>query len=955
MHEISINCPEFSGLLELEQSKTFQFLVKDDAGNPCVNQKLKCFLTKAKSIELSDDELQTDEEGTAKLTLTASDTTENAVLYVKKDKSEWSDQIYVTDVDIETSADVEVDDLQENLLKMLYWDKKRINVLRELGGGLSGNRVLQIESYGQRGVDLTQVVKIGSKDEMSGEQKNYKDYFHDRVTWAAPITGYAELGRFAAIIYGDASESSALKPVTSFAHYFEKHQSHDVLPALHAILENGLNKVYRYYEVDRTQLLHIVEKYLPENLMVSLKRGKGVHGVYFTKDMPTLTNDVVTLSPKDIEKMDFSVKPGDTVFLQNFTISKMQKNDLNLEDPKKEKYKIKVFYDGAEVSHMNTGDRVNVVAQVIADRNDRMKFAVSHCLATFGFSSYNSHYRFDGEQFPDPTILLPDVLNSSMDYAQSPIHGDLHWENLMLERPENWWLIDYGLSTKGPVLFDFIKLELYLRSPVLVHLPDVQPQQLIQLELTLLDNSFGYLTNPDLGHPQLNKALQTIQSIRRLAKKYVIGDFSDYLKFLFAYAVALTKYYPTQDKWNQEDDHSGKEHLVKHAKQTYAALMVALAVGRVLTWEKDRQKRPLPHCEFVSMGKLLDPQEGKVALDVGSRCIQGVIDHHFGKGEEDCAASIVYKKPELFLRHVANLPAEKVTWIVHEYPDFDCITSLYLASFRKRWGFFPPGANQLQRYAAKVDAGAEFTTVVEAPELTPYALFRFQTHCEEVPSNQHETCLKMMEKGFEVLDFIICNELNGNHTLIYNRIPQDHGFWEATEKIGNDRYKFETFDENPEKQINVQIRANGEKKRVPGLIIESPRSIAFKDWARSKGYVALVVRYPAMNKPDHRIVISVPPTYKYGLKGFGAILEEAETEKRQKLGKQRPKPKSKKDIKKGTPNMRARYEDVTNNDPWYDGRSPLHAYTIVDSPREGTVLTLDEVVEMLLNKRWLRE
>jgi serine/threonine-protein kinase len=44
-----------------------------------------------------------------------------------------------------------------------------------------------------------------------------------------------------------------------------------------------------------------------------------------------------------------------------------------------------------------------------------------------------------------------------------------------------------------------------------------------------------------------------------------------------------------------------------------------------------------------------------------------------------------------------------------------------------------------------------------------------------------------------------------------------------------------------------------------------------------------------------------------------------------------------------------RWADVTNDDPWYDGRSPLHGFTIVDSPRRGTVIDVAEVIDLALH------
>ena len=70
-------------------------------------------------------------------------------------------------------------------------------------------------------------------------------------------------------------------------------------------------------------------------------------------------------------------------------------------------------------------------------------------------------------------------------------------------------------------------------------------------------------------------------------------------------------------------------------------------------------------------------------------------------------------------------------------------------------------------------------------------------------------------------------------------------------------------------------------------------------------------------------------------------LEQAEQAKRQELNKHRLPP--------------PHWPDVDNSDPWYDGRSPIHDYTIVASPRIGTVLDVDAVVHILQCGDWLRE
>ena len=68
----------------------------------------------------------------------------------------------------------------------------------------------------------------------------------------------------------------------------------------------------------------------------------------------------------------------------------------------------------------------------------------------------------------------------------------------------------------------------------------------------------------------------------------------------------------------------------------------------------------------------------------------------------------------------------------------------------------------------------------------------------------------------------------------------------------------------------------------------------------------------------------VQPDAGVDLKGLGDALEDAETARRRALGQER----------RGTPRP-----GYASPDPWYDGRSPLHRFTIVDAPHGGTVLT----------------
>ncbi len=119
------------------------------------------------------------------------------------------------------------------------------------------------------------------------------------------------------------------------------------------------------------------------------------------------------------------------------------------------------------------------------------------------------------------------------------------------------------------------------------------------------------------------------------------------------------------------------------------------------------------------------------------------------------------------------------------------------------------------------------------------------------------------------------------------------------------------------------------------LEIMEKGSLLFKSWARAdnlhspgeKGFVMLVVNYN-----HERTTISVDPQTPFFLKGLGDLLEESEARKREESGRER----------QGEPRP-----GYAGPDPWYDGRNPLHNFTIIDTPRGGTVLTWEEIVAIV--------
>ncbi|HEV3145464.1 MAG TPA: phosphotransferase [Gemmataceae bacterium] len=137
----------------------------------------------------------------------------------------------------------------------------------------------------------------------------------------------------------------------------------------------------------------------------------------------------------------------------------------------------------------------------------------------------------------------------------SLIHGDMHPRNVLADR-DNVWLLDFGETGMGPTLFDFTKLEVYLRLWCLIMEPAGGNFEAAarELETRLLDHMTG--TESGLGYvPALAKDLgarpddllrvtECIAAIRRQATPYCVGgpDRRDYVAVLFLTILYTLRY-----------------------------------------------------------------------------------------------------------------------------------------------------------------------------------------------------------------------------------------------------------------------------------------------------------------------------------------------------------------------------------------------------------------------------
>ncbi len=353
--------------------------------------------------------------------------------------------------------------------------------------------------------------------------------------------------------------------------------------------------------------------------------------------------------------------------------------------------------------------------------------------------------------------------------------------------------------------------------------------------------------------------------------------------------------------------------------------------------------------DFVPMGFVARAERGVVYIDTGNATGLGIIDHHYPGCSAGSACELLLRNPQFLLDHLQDLANAEIEFRLHEMPDIDCVATLYAAfelmtpeRFHRK-----EALEKIADYVSRIDQGK-----IPDPDHLDHSLYGiFMAHQARMQSDHfarvdaglekpEKVHLKLLRAGLRVLDaamYLMESIPSAEPTSVFRHRPN----WFTTEQedIRLDRSLYEADLNHPESgefAARINIGNNGETRRVIGLWLTNPRSAFFKQWARNDCQAPGGQGYPLMSidrsgKGRNRFILSVDPESGTNLKGLGEILEAHEAEKRNILGKQRP--------------IHPVRPPADNSDPWYFGQG--HHYTIVDSPRDGTVLTAEEVKNIL--------
>lgn len=353
--------------------------------------------------------------------------------------------------------------------------------------------------------------------------------------------------------------------------------------------------------------------------------------------------------------------------------------------------------------------------------------------------------------------------------------------------------------------------------------------------------------------------------------------------------------------------------------------------------------------DFVPMGFVARAERGVVYIDTGNAADFGIIDHHYAGCAAGCACELLLANPHFVVGHLQNLDAAEIEFRLHAFPDIDCAATLYAAfdlmtpeKFHRR-----PALSKIAEYVGQIDQG-----MIPDPDHLDRSLYGvFMAHQArmhrrhdaqvkaglEKPEKIHLTLLRAGLRVIDAAVYLLVRIPSADPASVFIHRPA--WFSEEQAAVRADRDLYEADRSHPDTApftARVNLEETGDIRRAAGLWIANPKSAFFKQWVRNdrrapggRGYALMAVDWSEPGK--NRFVISVDPESGMNLKGLGEALEARESEKRQTLGKPRP--------------VHPIRPPADNSDPWYFGQG--HHYTIVDSPREGTILTADEVKAVL--------
>ncbi len=340
---------------------------------------------------------------------------------------------------IEPNPDIKLNKEEIGLLQALFNQYDRLTIEVEFRSGYSGARtLLALPIHADGRSDAYTIAKIGEKGAMQKEYDNYKQFVENTLP---PVTARIQDRPVVVESRSKAPGTSSqrgrlnvrLMELASVRYTFIGEPGQRPISLRQSLLEksepNLLEKLFRTFGPNwwmqrRPYTFRLLQEYdrkLPSHYILEPTNGRGP--IFDGKGSPA----------------DYDWKIGETVTLSNFTVVEMKDGGrrLSLEGERQAgQAPLRLRWMGAAAPN-------GAIGKIIATRDSLLQ----------GWTA-----DFDLLGLPDPLTILPQIMKEQVSGTQSPIHGDLNLENILVGPGGFVWLIDFANTRDGHPLFDFAHL-----------------------------------------------------------------------------------------------------------------------------------------------------------------------------------------------------------------------------------------------------------------------------------------------------------------------------------------------------------------------------------------------------------------------------------------------------------------------------------------------------------------
>lgn len=436
----------------------------------------------------------------------------------------------------------------KTLLQHVFRGYDKVLVEERFSGGYSGTKVLLTLPV-KGGLNAARkVTKLGFTLELRRELENYEQYvkpFLPFCTAGIERDEYYEHNNRAGLNYYFVG-GGALGQVIDLEQYYRTHTADQTAKTLSDLLDRELQSWYR--QATPLEACYFSDEYgrhIVEHLRLELD-------ALWTDDPPSATMiDYRRIEVDDIPREHAAIRPGTPVWIEGLVVTRIKRGEVKLQAPDNPGTVVRVQFDPESkvTQALRLESVVNVRGEVIHNRRGRLGKIVRTIFPDLkpGFDSPCIELPGVLRAYPNPLLVYPEILDRTLDGRASFVHGDLHLRNILVDERGEGWLIDFAKVEKRHILFDFIKLEVYIR---LMGLTD-SPLGFSMHDYTLFEEALAEATleKKDVACPRnqdLQVAYRVILAIRRIARHCMAQDtdfLDEYFPALFLYCLAVTKYF----------------------------------------------------------------------------------------------------------------------------------------------------------------------------------------------------------------------------------------------------------------------------------------------------------------------------------------------------------------------------------------------------------------------------